>query len=70
MLNQMCDILAELQAQYKKVTLCKVPAHMGIKGNEAIDTPGVISTRLPYTDYYFPSGRQESPNSRGSGKTY
>ena len=32
--NQIYDILAELQAQDKKITLCKVLAHMRIKGKE------------------------------------
>ena len=32
-LNQIYDILAELQAQDKMITLCKVPAHMGNKRN-------------------------------------
>ena len=27
----------ELQAQDKKITLCKVPTHMGIKGNKGSD---------------------------------
>ena len=60
-LNQIYDILAEHQAQDKKITMCKVPAHMGIKGNEetdkaakeVIDVPGVSKTRLPNTDYYL-----------------
>ena len=59
-LNQIHDILADLKGQKKHITLCKVPAHTGIKGNEeadkaakeATDMPGVITTRLPYTDYY------------------
>ena len=41
--------------------MCKVPAHIGIKGNEkvdeaakqTIDVPGVTTTRLPHTDYYL-----------------
>ena len=53
-LNSIYDILA----QHKKITRCKVPAHMAIKGNEeiqeaakeAIDMPGIIKTRLCYTD--------------------
>ena len=39
--------------------LCKIPAHIEIKGNEeadkrakhAIDMSGMTTTRLPYTDY-------------------
>ena len=58
--NQIYDLLADLKEQKKQITLCKVPAHMVIKGNEeadkaakeATDMPGLITTRLPYTDYY------------------
>ena len=60
-LNQIDDIPAELQAQDKKITLCKVPAHIEIKGNEevdkaaklAIDIPEMATTRLLYTNYYL-----------------
>ena len=46
--------------QGKKLTLCKVSAHTGVKGNEeadkaakwAIGMPG-MTIRLPYTDYYL-----------------
>ena len=51
-LNQICDILTELHNQGKQLTLCKVPAHIEIKGNEeadkavkqAIDIPGMTTT--------------------------
>ena len=33
-LNQIYYILAELHNQGKHITLCKVPTHIGIKGNE------------------------------------
>ena len=41
------------------MTLCKVSAHIEIKGNEeadkaakqAINIPGMTTTRLPHTDY-------------------
>ena len=33
-LNQIYDILVELHNQGKQITLCKVPAHIGIKENE------------------------------------
>ena len=36
-LNQIYDILTDLQNQGKQLTLCKVPAHLGIKGNENAD---------------------------------
>ena len=60
-LNQIYNNLTELKAQDKKIKLCKVPAHMEIKGNEeadktakeAIYMPGVTTIVLPYTDYYL-----------------
>ena len=60
-LNQIYDILADLQDQEKQITLCKVPAHTGVKRNEdadqaakeATEMPGLVTTRLPYTDYYL-----------------
>ena len=36
-LNQIYDILAELQNQGKQIKICKVPAHIGVKGNEEAD---------------------------------
>ena len=36
-LNQAYDILAELHNKGKQIILCKVPAHIGIKGNEEAD---------------------------------
>ena len=55
--HQIYDILAELHNQGKQITLCKIPAHIEIKGNEeankatkqAIDMPGMTPTRLPHT---------------------
>ena len=43
------------------IILCKVPAHIGFKGNEkadraakqAIDMPEMTKRRQPYTDYYL-----------------
>ena len=60
-LNKIYDTLAELHIQGKQITLCKVPAHIGIKGKEeankaakqAIDMPGMTMTKLPHTDYYL-----------------
>ena len=37
MLNQIYDILAELQNQVKQITICKIPAQKGVKGNEEAD---------------------------------
>ena len=33
-LNQIYDILTELHNQGKQITLCKIPAHIGIERNE------------------------------------
>ena len=56
-LKQIYDILAELQTQDKQIILCKVPAYIGIKGNEAakqaIDMLRITTTRLPYISYYL-----------------
>ena len=55
-LNPIYDILTELPNQGKQLTLCKVPAHIGVKGNatkQAIDIPGMTTTRLPNTNYYL-----------------
>ena len=55
-LNQIYEILAELINQEKQITLCKAPAHIGIKGNEetvkaakqAIDIPEMTTTTENY----------------------
>ena len=68
-LNQIYDILAELQNHGKQITLCKVPVHIGIKGNEqannagklSIDIPGMTMTKLPYTNYYLTNRRARNP---------
>ena len=36
-LNQIYGILAELQTKDKRFILCKVPEHIGIKGNKEAD---------------------------------
>ena len=53
--NQMYNILVDLHNQEKQITLCKVPTHIEIKGNEeadkaakqAIDISGMTMTKLP-----------------------
>ena len=58
-LNQIYDKLAELHNQGKQTVLCKVLAHIGIKGTkevytttkQVIDMPGITTTRLPQTNY-------------------
>ena len=60
-LKQLYDILTKLQAQDKKIKLCKVPAHIGIKGikeankpaKQVLDMPGITTIRLHYTDHYL-----------------
>ena len=57
-LNQIYDILAELYNQGKKITPWKFPVRIGIKENkeeakQALDMPGMTTTRLPHTDYYL-----------------
>ena len=57
----MYDILTELQNQGKQLTLCKVSAHIGVRGNkeadkaakQAIDMPEMTTTRHSYTDNYL-----------------
>ena len=60
-LNQIYDILVELQNQGEQIVLCIVPAHIGITRNkeadraakQAINMPGITTTKLPHTDYYL-----------------
>ena len=60
-LNQIYDILTELYDLEKQITLCKVPGHMRIKGNEVadkaakqtIDMLGLAVTRLPHIALIF-----------------
>ena len=47
-LNQIYDILTELHNQEKQLTLCKVPAHIGFKGNEEADK----AAKLVVTSYF------------------
>ena len=57
----------------KLITLCKVPAHIRIKENEesnkaakqAIDMPGVTTTKLPHTDYYLTMWRARNSEWQG-----
>ena len=46
-LNQVYNILAELNNQGKWTTLCKVPARMGIKGNEEADKAAKQALHMP-----------------------
>ena len=76
-LNQIYDITEELQNKNKQIILCKVPAHIGIElnkradkaGKQIIDMPGIITTRLLYTDYYLTIMRAETQDGKGSEKT-
>ena len=46
--SQIYDILAELKAQVKNIILFKVPAHMGIKGNEEADYGAIHAKDMPW----------------------
>ena len=61
--------------QNSKSTLCKVPAHIEIEGNKAVDKltktigiPGTITTRLSYAVYYLAIRRARNSWKKGSGK--
>ena len=70
-LNHIYYILAELHNQGQKIVLCKVSAHIRIKGNEetykaakqAIDMPGISITS------YRPSSGLETLSGNENGKT-
>ena len=59
LLYQIYNILTELLNQGKQLTLFKVPARIGIKGNEETDKAakqsiyisGMTTTRLPFIHY-------------------
>ena len=53
-LNQIYDILEKFWKLDKKIMLCKVPAHKGVKGNEEVS---------------WPSGGLGTPNCKGNWKT-
>ena len=63
--------------QGKQITLCKVTAHIRIKGNKeadkaakpAIDMPGMTTTRLLHTDYIHQDGYKFRV-AKGVGKQY
>ena len=52
--------LFELLEQHKTIEFCKVPSHIGVRGNEAVDRvaneaihiPGFASTQIPHRDYF------------------
>ena len=56
----------------EKIILCKVPTHIGIKGNKKTEKQAIdmleMTTRLPYTNYYWPTGRLETLGGIESGK--
>ena len=60
-------LLIQLQDQQKRISFCKVPSHVGIKGNEMADKtanesqdiPGLYTTYVPHRDYH-PSFRKDT----------
>ena len=65
-LNQIYDILTELHKQGKQLILCKVTAHIGNEetdkaAKQAIDIPGMTTTRLLYSGYYLIIRRVRNP---------
>ena len=48
--NKRGTILAELHNQGKQITLCKVPAHIVIKGNEEADQAAKQAIDMPVMD--------------------
>ena len=73
-LNPIYDILVEVHNQGKQISLYKVLEQIGIKRNEeadkvakqALNMPGMTTTRLPHTDYYLTIRRVR----KGMGKQY
>ena len=57
-------MMAVFQNQGKQLILCKVLPHIGIKGNnaakQAIDIPGIATTKLPFTDFYLTTRRTKN----------
>ena len=47
-LNQIYGILAELQKQGKQIILCKVPPHIGTKGNKQAGMAATQAIDMPY----------------------
>ena len=74
---RLLEFNAELQNQDKQIILCKVLAHIEIKGNEgadkaenqAIGIPWMIITILLLQTTTWPSWGLKSLNGKGRGKT-
>ena len=49
-INQICDILAVLHNQGKQIILCKIPAHIGIKGKEEANKAEKQAIDMPWDD--------------------
>ena len=59
------SLLIELQNLNKKISFCKVPSHVGVRGNEAADKaandaqkiPGLATTYVPHRGHNLPFWR-------------